>query len=70
MRLFEILSESYYDPKDDKVSQYDDDDTRKPTLTLKHLNKLKKMRATKELENNKKTDLVKIMYTRPSDDGI
>lgn len=52
-----------YDPSQDKVNRLNLDDVTKPKLTLKHLNKLKKMRATKELELAKNRELLDIMYS-------
>ena len=67
MKLNEFLSQDdiatgYYDPAEDKVTKRELNDTRKPKLTLKHLNKLKKMRALRMLEKLKREDLLDIMY--------
>lgn len=74
MKLFELEQQDfetgYYDPNEDKVNQRLPTDTRKPVLTLKHLNRLKKMRAVQKLENLKRQDLLKIMYGQPpAEDG-
>lgn len=70
MRLDEFLTPDeiktgYYDPAEDNVTQRKLNDTRKPKLTLKHLNKLKKMRALRMLEKLKREDLLDIMYGDP-----
>lgn len=69
MKLFELEQQDfetgYYDPAEDKVEIRLPTDTRKPLLTLKHLNRLKKMRAVQKLENLKRQDLLKIMYGQP-----
>lgn len=51
MRLHEFTnSPSFMDPKDNVLQRRHLDDTRKPKLTLKHLNKLRKMREAKKLD--------------------
>ena len=52
----------YYNPSQDKFQQAQVKDTRKPKLTIKHLNKLKKMRAAQDLENHMRTDTLEIIY--------
>lgn len=55
--------------KDSRALQLDD--TRKPKLTLRMVNRLKKIRATKNLENTKKADLLNVMYGgSPGDDEM
>jgi hypothetical protein len=51
-----------YDPQADAVSHLDLEDTRKPKLTLRMINRLKKIRSTKNLEMSKKQELLGIMY--------
>ncbi len=74
MTLFEFLDQDtiqtgFYDPAEDKASKANLSDTRKPVLTLKHLNKLKKMRALRTLENLKREDLLAVMYAEPEGDA-
>jgi hypothetical protein len=64
----ETLSEGFIDPNEDEFLKADPDDTRKPRLTLKQLNKLKKIRATNDLETIKKESLLGVMYGIPEDD--
>ncbi len=52
----------YYNPSQDKYQQARVKDTRKPRLTIKHLNKLKKMRAAQDLENHIRSDVLEIIY--------
>ena len=81
MRFREILSEDVqrvpdqedddnangrYDPSEDKITQQDIGDTRKPKLTLRMINRLKKIRSTKNLEMAKKQELLGIMYGNPA----
>jgi len=59
---------SRYSPEDDSITGIDIEDTRKPKLTLKMLNRLKKIRSTKNLEMTKKQELLGIMYGNPPAD--
>lgn len=52
----------YYTQQDDKFETASLKDTRKPKFTLKHLNKLKKMRAAQDLENLIRADFLEIIY--------
>jgi len=74
MRYLEIIKESspriaddqesasFYDPNQDAFNGQTLGDTRKPALTLKMINRLKKIRSTKNLEMIKKQELLGIMY--------
>lgn len=42
--------------------------SRKPTITLATLNKLKKMRAAKDLDQLMQADFLEIMYAAPAED--
>ena len=68
MRAGEIETK-YYDAADDKFSQAQPTDTRKPRLTLRNLNKLKKMRAAQELENAMREDTLEIIYGTPAEEA-
>jgi len=63
------LQEAFIDPNEDRLHKADPDDTRKPKLTLRQINKLKKIRATNDLENAKKDSILGVMYGIPEDDG-
>jgi hypothetical protein len=72
MRLFEFDSEDdldagYYTPSDDQFNILTIKNTRSPHLTLRHLNRLKKMRAAKELENLIRADTLELMYSVPDE---
>lgn len=75
MKLFELdLSyyddfAGYYDPQEDKFNHRNPADTRKDTITLRHLNRLKKIRAIQRLDNIKRQDLLAIMYGQPQEQG-
>lgn len=43
-------------------------DTRKPHLTLKHLNKLRKMRELRRFEKSQQSDFHELMYGLPSEE--
>jgi hypothetical protein len=60
----EMLIENYW-PEDDKQNQAELNDTRRPRLTLRHLNKLRKIQELKKLEMLAHKDFVKTMYGTP-----
>jgi hypothetical protein len=75
MRLVEFVTpdqaqDGYYDPQEDKVEATRNDDTRKGRVTLKDLNRLKKMRAQKKLEALKQEDLRAAMFREPEQPGM
>jgi hypothetical protein len=57
----------YTDPAQDKFTQRKMSDSRKPRITLAHLNRLKKMRAAKDLETLMRQDLMQLMYSAPDE---
>lgn len=59
---------AYHDPAGNQLAMAHADDIRKPKLTLRMLNKLKKLRATNELENVKKESLLSVMYGASPDE--
>ena len=79
MRAKDTLFEFYEEPQDAEfgyLSSADDDeleplekgDTRKrPRLTMKHLNKLRKLKKVKRKEKIKHLDTVSRMYGQPKD---
>ena len=60
---FEEQDIGYYNPEDDDLSRAHFSDTRKPVLTLKELNRLKRIRVTRKIDNAKKQDLLDVMYS-------
>lgn len=68
MRASEIDA-TYYSPEDDRFAIQSIDDTRKPRLTLQHLNRLKKMRAARNLENLVRRDILGLLYGAPAEGG-
>lgn len=72
MKLTEFLDQqdidtAIYDPSKDEAGVRTPSDTRKTKLTLRHLNRLKKVRALRKLENLKREDLLGIMYGAPDE---
>ncbi len=75
MRLLEFLdqqdlSSAYYDPNADEAHVKTINDTRKPKLTLKHLNRLKRIRALRKIEDLKRAGLLSVMYAIPDEGGM
>lgn len=73
MRVFENLvddldnSNMRYDPEQDSINKRNILDTRKNKLSLRMINKLKKMRIAKNIENINKKKILGIMYTVPAE---
>jgi hypothetical protein len=67
MRADELKPE-YKDLANDKLMQRQIFNSRKPKVTLAALNKLKKMRAAKDLQNLMRNDFLQIMYG-PQEEG-
>lgn len=63
MKAKELLVE-YYDPADDKLGQAKMDDTRRPRLTLTHLQKLRKSRDAEKYEKAQHLDFLPDMYAQ------
>jgi hypothetical protein len=58
MRFNEVNRNS----KDDDYGTWDIDDTRRPRLTLKHLNKLRNQRNLTDADHTKQSELWRDMY--------
>jgi hypothetical protein len=68
MRLNDIQDQAQIqDPAQDEFTAQHLDDTRKPAITLLHLNKLKKMRAARNLENLVRRDVLELLYGAPEE---
>lgn len=63
------IDPSYRDNDADRIMQRQTDDSRKPTITLTHLNRLKKMRAAKDLEELMRGDFLEIIYGGSGEEG-
>jgi hypothetical protein len=53
----------------DRIMQRQMTNSRKPTVTLLQLHKLKKMRAAKDLENLMRGDFLEIIYSPQQEGG-
>lgn len=67
MKAREFDDDGYYDPKEDQQKLYLDD-TRKPRLTFRHLNRLKKLQAAKQFDELKQADYLELMYGVPQEE--
>jgi len=68
MKASEIDTEfGYYDPQEDELGRYKKTDTRKSRLSLRDVNKLKKIRATRRLEKLQRNDMLELIYGTPGD---
>ena len=56
------FNELAQDAKDDKYNKWDFDDTRRPTLTLRHLNKMRNRRELARSEHASKVEKVQLQY--------
>ena len=68
MRAGEI-DMGYQDVGKDQFTQAQIYDTRKPRMSLRNLNKLKKMRAAQDLENHMRMDTLEIIYGTPEEEA-
>lgn len=60
---------TFRDNDNDIVMKRNIHDSRKPTITLMALNKLKKMKAAKDLENLMRNDFLEIIYGTPDEES-
>lgn len=68
MNLTELFENGAYDPSDDKIANKKLKNTRKPILTLNHINKLRKMREFKKLDLQKRKEFWSRMYGAGADE--
>lgn len=59
----------FYNPNEDNFVKRDQEDARKNKLTLKELNKLRKVRDIKKAEEKEKAEFVRTMYSQPVSDN-
>ena len=62
----ELLVE-FYDPADDNLGQAHMDDTRRPRLTMVHLQKLRKSRDVEKYERTQHMEFLPNMYGQSSE---
>lgn len=68
MKIHEVSDTSLrWGPENDDFSKFTgkDHNPRKPILTLRHINKLKKMKKAQQEEHEKRTVLLNLMYAAP-----
>jgi hypothetical protein len=63
MRINELIKESYF-PDQDKYSAAQVGSSRKTRLTLKHLNKLRKVREIRLQDQQENSEFVSRMYSQ------
>lgn len=63
---FNEVKQGHQDPAENEFAQSEKMDTRRPRLTLEHLNKLRKMREIRKLEMEERKELYKKIYQRPA----
>jgi|TARA_B100000959_G_scaffold37122_1_gene35789 hypothetical protein len=56
----------YYEADDDRLTKQKPTDSRKIRLTLRHLNKLRKMQEIKKADLVKRKDFFDKIYSRPA----
>lgn len=54
------------DPSEDAYVQQSDEHRHKPVITLRHINKLKRMKSAQRDEQEKRKVLLGLMYAAPS----
>ena len=67
MKSIEFLKE-YYDEQDDNYNFINIDHKRRPRITLRHLQKLRKTRSIEELEQKQRIDDVAYIYGQPDEE--
>lgn len=66
--LFGSSKETMYDAGEDQ-RRYTLDDTRKPKVTLRHLNKLRKYREFRTIQDDARNSVVSTVYQAPPADA-
>ena len=63
------FNELRQDDKEDRSAQWSVDDTRRPKITLRHLNKMRNMKEMAKVENDKKIENYQGMYAASTGEG-
>lgn len=61
------ITNPYKSENDDEISKLHLSDTRKPVLTLKTLNKLRKMKELRRFEKLQQQEFVELLYGIPAE---
>ena len=64
--FMDLSLKSHSNPEDDRSGVQGDDSRRKPVITLRHINKLKRMKSAQREEQEKRKRLIGIMYAPPA----
>lgn len=64
--FMDLSLRSKMNPEDDIAGTQSPDNKRKPVLTLRHINKLKRMKLAQQSEQEKRKSLITLMYAAPS----
>lgn len=65
LEMFDLVPDGYQDVEDDN-STLNLDDLRKSRLTLKQINKLRRMQEVRTFERNEKLERIKSQYSQSS----
>lgn len=68
MKSREFLKE-FYDEGDDNYTVVNIDHKRRPRITLRHLQKLRKTRSIEDLEQKQRIDDVSYIYGQPDEEA-
>jgi hypothetical protein len=64
MKLNEFILKEYYEEEEDEYSYVKIDHTRRPRITLMHLQKLRKARSIEDMEIKQRDSVVSDIYGR------
>lgn len=64
---YNMRLDEFYNPEFDEFQRKQQDDTRKVTLTLEQLNRMRKIKQIKKAEEIEHSKFVKSMYRNPTD---
>lgn len=66
--FMDLSLKSRFRPEDDTSGIQSIENKRKPVITLRHVNKLKRMKLAQQAEQDKRKQLLAIMYGIPSEE--
>ena len=65
--FFDLSMNIRQDPMEDEHVRQDGKDRKKPVITLRHINKLKRMKSAERKEHENRKKLLNIMYAVPTE---